>query len=146
MDSHPGRRPVPAEVKNLILEIKNNNLFWGAKRIRDELLMKLNISLHKKTIQKILNEFRRKGKIKKALTWKKFLESQVDSIFAMDFFTVDTVFNQRFYVHFIICHKTREIVQFAISQFPNKQFVKQQMIEFEETVKRKVYMIRDRTG
>ena len=108
--------------------------------------MKLNISLHKKTIQKILNEFRRKGKIRKALTWKKFLESQVDSIFAMDFFTVDTMFNQRFYVHFIICHKTREIVQFAISQFPNKQFVKQQMIEFEETVKRKVYMIRDRTG
>ncbi len=145
-DSHPGRPPVSGEVKNLILEMKNDNLFWGAKRIRDELLMKLNISLHKKTIQNILIDFRRRGKIKKALTWKKFLESQVDSIFAMDFFTVDTLFNQRFYIHFIICHKTRDIVQFAISQFPNRQFVKQQMIEFEERVKQRVYMIHDRTG
>ena len=74
------------------------------------------------------------------------MESQVDSIFAMDFFSVDTVFYQSFYVFFIICHRTREIVQCAISQFPNKQFVKQQMIKFEKRVKQKVYRIRDRTG
>jgi len=64
----------------------------------------------------------------------------------MDFFTVDTVFNQRFYVFFIICHKTREIVQFAITQNPTLEFVKQQIIDFEHTVNRTVYMIRDRAS
>jgi putative transposase len=145
-DSHPGRPPVPADVKNIILQMKNENLFWGAKRIRDELLMKLKIKLDKKTIRNILRDFRRRGKIKTALTWKKFLQSQIDSIFAMDFFTVDTLFNERFYVLFIISHKTREIVQCAISQFPNREFVKQQLIIFEENAKSKVFMIRDRTG
>ena len=61
-------RPVPVEVKNIILRMKNENLFWGAKRIRDELLMKLGISLDKKTIQNILKDFRKRGKIKKTLT------------------------------------------------------------------------------
>ena len=74
-DSHSGRPTVPYDVKNIILQLKNENLFWGVKRIRDELLMKLNISLHKKTIQNILKDFRRRGKIKKTLTWKKFLKA-----------------------------------------------------------------------
>jgi len=140
---HPGRPPVPAETKNLILSMKNDNLQWGAKRIRDELL-KLGIDLHKKTIQNILNNFRRRGKIKKTYTWKKFLKAQIDSIFAMDYFTVDTVFNQRFYIFFIIAHKSREIIQFAITQHPSMEFVKQQMIIFEEFTKHKVYLIHDR--
>ncbi len=35
------------------------------------------------------------------------------SIYAMDFFTVDTILNVRFYVFFIIRHQTREIIQYA---------------------------------
>jgi putative transposase len=145
-DSHPGRPPVPADVKNLILEMKNNNLFWGAKRIRDELLCKLRIDIHKSTIQNILKNFRRKGKIKKTYTWKKFLEAHAHSLFATDFFTVDTLFNQKFYVIFIISHKTREIVLSALTQHPTKEFVKQQIAELERntTIGNLVYLIRDR--
>ena len=72
-NSHPGRHPVSTEIKNIILQMKNQNLFWGAKRIRDELLMKLNITLHKKTIQKILKEFR-KWKDKKNFDLGKFFK------------------------------------------------------------------------
>ncbi len=63
-----GRPPVAAWIKNLILRIKNENLFCGCKRIRGELL-KLGIDLHKKTISNILRDFRRKGKVRKGLTW-----------------------------------------------------------------------------
>ena len=86
--SKMGRPPVPRWIKNLILEMKNNNLNWGNKRIQGELL-KLGIELHKKTIGNILRDFRRKGEIRKGLTWSKFLKSQIKSIYAMDFFTVD---------------------------------------------------------
>ncbi len=83
-----GRPSVPMEIKRLILEIKNNNLYWGYLRIQGELL-KLSIKLDKITIRNILLDFRRRGKIRKGLTWSKFLKSQIKSIYAMDFFTVD---------------------------------------------------------
>ena len=83
-----GRPPVPNETKTLILKIKNQNLYWGAKRIQGELL-KLNIMLDTKTIRNILRNFRKKGKIKKSISWKQFLKIQAQSIYAMDFFTVD---------------------------------------------------------
>jgi len=141
--THPGRPPVPPDVKYLILEMKNNNLLWGTRRIRDELL-KLNIDLHRKTIQNILQNFRRRGKIKKSLSWKQFLKSHIDSLFAMDYFTVDTILNKRYYVFFLISHKTREIVQFAITQNPTSVFVKQQLIDFEQTFQNTVHLIHDR--
>ncbi len=89
-DTHPGRPPVPHDIKQLTLDMKNNNLLWGVKRIRDELL-KIDISLDKKTIRNIINDFRRKGKISKTYTWKRFVNAHIESLFAVDYFTVDTV-------------------------------------------------------
>ncbi len=104
-----GRKPISTDIKNLILSMKNDNLLWGTKRIQGELL-KLDIALDTKTIRNILRIFRNKGKIRLSLTWKKFLNAQIHSIYAMDFFTVDTLFNKRFHVFIIIAHKTREII------------------------------------
>jgi len=61
----------------------------------------------------------------------------------MDFFTIDTVTNQRFYVYFIICHKTRQVVHFAMTKNPCREFVRQQLIEFEGMLNQIVYMIYD---
>jgi len=49
--SKRGRKPVEADVKNLNLSMKNDNLLWGVKQIQGELL-KLDISLSTKTIRK----------------------------------------------------------------------------------------------
>ncbi len=137
-----GRPPVTNEIKQLVLAMKNDNLFWGYKKIQGE-LKKLDIHLDKKTIRNILNDFRRKGRIKQSLTWEQFLRLQIHSIYAMDFFTVDTILQQRFYVYFMIYHKTREIVHFAITRNPCRQFVRQQLIEFEQSVNDLVYVIHD---
>ena len=61
----------------------------------------------------------------------------------MDFFTVDSVLGKRFYVFAIISHKTREIIQFAITENPTREFVRQQLILFSETIASRVYMIHD---
>ena len=108
--------------------------------------MKLGIELDKKTIWNILYNSRRKGKVKRGLTWTQFLKSQIKSIYAMDFFTVDTLFNQRFYVFFMIRHETREIIQFGITVNPIREFVRQQIIDFTCVLKNRVYLIHDRTG
>jgi transposase InsO family protein len=122
--------------------MKNDNLNWGYKKIQGELL-KLGNGLDQKAIRNILNVFRRRGKVKKSLSWKKFLKLQIHTIYAMDFFTIDTILNQRLYVYFILYHKTREIVQFAITTNPTREFVRQQLIEFEQKVDLVVYMIHD---
>ena len=125
--------------------MKNKNLYWGYNRIQGELL-KLGIELDKKTIWNILNSFRRNGKVKRSVTWDQFLKTHIKSLYAMDFFTVDTLLNQRFYVFFIIRHKTREIMQFGITMNPIKEFVRQQMIKFSDDLRSRIYLIHDRTG
>jgi transposase InsO family protein len=125
--------------------MKNDNLNWGYKKIQGELI-KIGITLDQKTIRNILNDFRRKGKVKKSLTWKKFLKLQIHTIYAMDFFTMDTIQNQRLYVLFILSHKTREILQYAITTNPTRVFVRKQLIEFEQKVNQVVYMIHDRAA
>ncbi|MGD9200977.1 MAG: integrase core domain-containing protein [Chitinispirillia bacterium] len=137
-----GRPPIAKDIQNLILTIKNENLLWGVRKIQGE-LRKLGIFIDHKTIWNILRKFRRQGKIKSYLNWKKFLAMQMSTIYAMDFFTVDTLFNKRFYVFFIISHKTREIIRFAVTENPTKEFVRQQIIEFEYQVNKVVYIIHD---
>ena len=137
-----GRPPVTNEIKQLVLAMKNDNLFWGYKKIQGE-LKKLDIHLDKKTIRNILKDFRRRGKVKQSLIWKQFLSQQIHSLYAADFFTVDTILNQRFYVYFIIYHKSREIVDFAITRNPCREFVRQQLIGFGEKLNSLVYMIHD---
>jgi transposase InsO family protein len=61
----------------------------------------------------------------------------------MDFFTIDTMMKQRFYVFFIIYHQTREIVQFAVTQNPCREYVRQQLIEFGDQLNSLVYLIHD---
>ena len=56
------------------------------------------------------------------------------------------IFNQRFYVFFIIRHKTREIIQFAVTTNPVREFVRQQIIDFSEQLDNVVYLIHDRAG
>ena len=70
-DNRIGRPPVDKEIKQLILSMKNDNLYWGYMKIQGELL-KLGVSLDQKTIRKILTVYRRQGKINQSLTWKQF--------------------------------------------------------------------------
>ncbi len=140
-----GRPSVPMEIKQLILSMKNDNLYWGYKKIQGELL-KIGITLDQKTIRNILKDFRRRDKIKKSITWRQFLKVQINSIYAMDFFTIDTLLGQRYYVFFIMYHKTREIVQFAATRNPTREFVRQQLMEFKNGMADVVYLIHDQAA
>lgn len=67
-----GRKPITAKIKKLILEMKTENRLWGCRRISDE-LKKLDINVHHTTVNKILQTFRKEGKIQPTGSWKKFL-------------------------------------------------------------------------
>ena len=70
----PGRKPVSKEIKELILQMKQENRLWGCHRIADE-LKKLCIELNQTTANRILQTYRKQGKILPTGSWKKFLKS-----------------------------------------------------------------------
>ena len=70
-----GRPQTPLEIRELVLQIKNENISWGNKRIQGELL-KLDIQLDKNTIRRILEDYRKKGKVKAEISWAKFIRMQ----------------------------------------------------------------------
>jgi hypothetical protein len=83
----PGRPRTPKEIRELILKMKNENILWGNGRIQGELL-KLGIELDRRTIARIIADFRKQGRIQNGMTWPKFIKSHLQSFFATDFFTV----------------------------------------------------------
>jgi len=138
-----GRPGTPACIKQIVLKIKNENLQWGYKRISDELI-KINIYLDKNTVKKIIKHYRKLGMVVSGLTWKKFISNHLKSLYAMDFFTVTTILGATFYVFFIIHLKTRQIVQYRMTQFPTKAFVMNQLRGFTEShIGDEIYLIHD---
>ena len=141
-----GKPQTKAWIKNLILEMKNNSPLMRTEKIQGELL-KLEIELSQSTIRRIIAEFRKKGKIQSTVTWRKFIKAHIESLYAMDFFTVDSILGRRFYVFFIMYLKTREIIRFSVTDIPSKLFVRNQLIEFMyDREDKKTYLIHDGSG
>jgi putative transposase len=142
----PGRPGIPASTKLLILQLKNENIYMHSGKIRGELL-KIGIDVSVSTIRRILREFRKKGKLQSGLTWKQFIKNHLHSLFSMDFFTVDSLFGKRFYVFFLMCIKSREIVHFDVTDIPSKLFVRNQLLSFiGDREGEKKYLIHDNSG
>jgi transposase len=106
---HPGRPPVDADVRDLVVRLGRENPRWGYQRIRGELL-KLGIRISATTVRTILLRAgldpapRRTGP-----TWREFLRKQAAGILATDFFTVETIGLTTLYVLFFIELSTRRV-------------------------------------
>jgi len=137
-----GRKPVTTELKKLILEMKTDNPLWGCRRISDE-LKTLNINIHHTTVNKIIQSFRKEGKIQPTGSWKKFLKSHWDSLFAMDLMTIDTLLGKRFYLLIILELKSRRIIRYDLTENPCREFVKQRIELFSEDYQEKKTIIYD---
>ncbi len=138
----PGRKPVSKDIKKLILEMKQENYLWGCIKIADE-LKKINIDIHYTTVNRIISTFRKQGLIQPNGSWKRFLKMHWDSLYAMDFMTVDTLFGKRFYLLIILELKTRKIIRYDLTGNPCREFVKQRIELFSEDFEEKKTLIYD---
>lgn len=128
-----GRKPVSTANRQLILDMKTDNPLWGCRRISDE-LKKLDINIHHTTVNKIIQTFRKQGKIQPNGSWKKFLKTHWDSLYGMDFATIDTLFGKRFYLLIILELKSRKIIRYDLTVNPCREFVKQRIELFSEDI------------
>ena len=137
------RNKINQEIKQLIIQMKKENLTWRAERIRGELL-KLNIKVSKRTIQKILRSSRDYNPSPAMRQkWRSFLKNHAKDITCCDFFTVTTAFFKSYHVFFVLHHLTREIIHINITEHPIKTWIEQQLRESTPYLNKKTFLIHD---
>src|SRR6059058_5806567 len=142
----PGRPPIPAETRELVLRLARENQRWGYQRIAGE-LAKLGFSVSPSTVRRLLAcaglgpAPRRSGP-----SWREFLQAQAASIVACDFFTVESPFLRRYYALFFIAHGSRRVWLAGCTANPTGAWVTQQArnlgLDFSDSGVR--FLIRDR--
>jgi putative transposase len=143
-----GRLPIGGEIRGLVLRLARENPRWGYQRIVGE-LRGLGFAVSATTVRKLLCEAGLGPAGERAgLSWREFLRTQAQSMLAVDFFTVETVWLQRLYVLFFIELGSRRVHLAGCTQNPNDAWVTQQARQLAWTLAQRStpvrFLIRDR--
>ncbi len=131
------------ETITLIKDIAATNRLWGAERIRGELL-KLDIRVSKRTIQKNMNQIRRKRP--GGQNWATFLHNHAAEIWACDFLQVTDLFFRSLFAFFIIEMRSRKVIHVGVTRCPTDAWTAQQLREATPYGQTPKYLIRDNDG
>src|SRR5215467_3119579 len=124
-----GRPRVDKELEDLVMQMAKENRSWGYDRIAGA-LAELGYDISDQTVGNIL---KRRGlppapERKKTSTWREFIRSHMDVMWATDFFSTEvwTLGGLvTFYVLFLIKLDTREVHIAGITSTPNEQWMQQ---------------------
>jgi putative transposase len=143
-----GRPPMRREIRNLVLRLARENPRWGYPRIVGE-LKGLGISVSATTVREWLRAagLGPAGKRRKT-TWREFVRAHRQSLLAVDFFTVETIWLQRLYVLFFIELGSRRVHVAGCTANPGATWVVQQARQLSWTLAEGAepmrFLIRDR--
>ena len=129
---------IPKATIDLIKEMAKHNKLWGAEKIRGELL-KLGISVSKRTIQKYMEKVRKQSN----QSWATFLKNHAEIVWSCDFTVVHTLLFKPLYILVFMEHQTRKIVHTAVTAHPTNDWTAQQLKEATPWDKRPKYLIHD---
>ncbi|MCJ7700792.1 MAG: integrase core domain-containing protein [Anaerolineales bacterium] len=122
-----GRPATNKELEKLILRLARENPRWGYGKIRGA-LVKLGFKVSQPTVRNILNrhDIQPASVRNGSIGWRHLMAHYKDQILACDFFTVETVLLQTFYVLFFIELGSRQVQFAGITTNPNQFWVAQQ--------------------
>jgi len=140
--SHRKPRITP-DLVTLIHKMADENLLWGAERIRGERL-KLGFKVAKRTIQRHIHQPSTPRVASQ--TWSTFLKTHVKDLCACDFVPVIDLVFQQLYVFFIIELHSRRVVHFNVTRHPTQFWIAQQLRESTPEGHKPKYIIRDNDG
>lgn len=137
-------RKVPAQTVELINRMAQENRLWGAERIRGELL-KLDIQVCKRTVQKYIRQARKPGPSERASNqnWTTFLHNHASQVWACDFLPVYDLFFRPLFIFFIIELGSRRVVHFGVTRHPTDEWTAQQLREATPFGQVPRFLIRD---
>jgi len=143
-----GRPPIRREIRDLVLRWAHENPRWGYQRIVGE-LKGLGATVSPTTVRTWLRAAglgpagRRQG-----MTWREFIRTHRQSLLAVDFVTVDTIWLQRLYVLFFIEVGSRRVHLTGCTPNPTGLWVTQQARHLTWTLGGRAepvrFLIRDR--
>jgi len=144
----PGRPPLSADARRLVLRLAAENPSWGYKRIHGE-LVGLGIRLSPSSVWNILRRHGIEPAPRRAgLSWAEFLCRQAGGILECDFFTVETLWLRRLHVLFFIELKRRRVHLAGVTANPDGPWVAQQarnlIMTLADQDQRPRFLIRDR--
>ncbi len=142
--SKPGRRPVAVEMQELIRRLSRENPLWGAERIRDTLLLLGYDPPCEDSVRKYMAKPSKPRP--ESTNWLPFLRNHLDVSWAIDFLTVTTLGFRVLYVFLVFDHARREVLHFAITPYPNMDWVIQQLREATPFGRQPRYVFRDNDG
>jgi transposase InsO family protein len=143
-----GRPPMPHETRHLVLRLARENPRWGYSRIVGE-LKGLGLTVSATTVRSWLKAagLGPAGKRGKT-TWLEFVRAHRESLLAVDFFTVETIWLQRLYVLFFIEVGSRRVHMAGCTPNPCATWVVQQARQLSWTLAGRPeplrFLIRDR--
>ncbi len=142
--THSREPKLPAETIELIKQMAQENCLWGAERIRGELL-KLDIRVCKRTIQKYVRQARRPGPCgsESRQNWRTFLHNHAHQVWACDFLPVYDLFFRPWFIFFIIELGTRRVIHFGVTRSPTDEWTAQQLREATPYGQAPRFLIRD---
>ena len=143
-----GRPPMRREIRDLVLRLARENPRWGYPRIVGE-LKGLGIAVSATTVRAWLRAagLSPVGK-RPEMTWREFVRAHRQSLLAVDFFTVETIWLQRLYVLFFIELGSRRVHLAGCTPNPSAAWVIQQARQLSWTLAERSdplrFLIRDR--
>jgi putative transposase len=147
--AHPvGRPPMRREIRDLVLRLARENARWGYPRIVGE-LKGLGIRISATTVRAWLRAagLGPAGKCGE-MTWREFVRAHRQSMLAVAFFTVETIWLQRLYVLFFIELGSRRVHVAGCTPNPSAAWVIQQARQLSWTLAERAepmrFLIRDR--
>ncbi len=143
-----GRPRIGGEMRELVLRLARENPRWSYRRITGE-LRGLGLTVSASTVRNLLAAAGLGPAGKRAgLSWREFLRAQAQSMLAVDFFTVETIWLRRLYVLFYIELGTRRVHFADCTPNPDSAWVTQQARQLAWTLPERAtpvrFLIRDR--
>lgn len=132
---------IKADTIALIRKMAHANRFWGAERIRGELL-KLGVHVCKRTIQKYMRAVRPRRP--SSPRWGTFLREHSKEIWACDFLQLYDAWFRPIFAFFLVEHATRRVIQVGVTRSPSEAWVAQQLRNATPNGEGPRFLIRDR--
>jgi putative transposase len=143
-----GRPPIRREIRDLALRLARENPQWGYPRMVGE-LKGLGVTVSATTVRAWLRAagLGPAGK-RGTMTCREFIRAHRQSLLAVDFFTVETIWLQRLYVLFFIELSSRRVHMVGCTPNPSAPWVVQQARQLSWTFPKRAepikLLIRDR--
>ncbi len=126
-----GRPRIPENIRNLIVQMAQENPTWGQARMSAELSVKLGIYVSPRTVRAYWppEPERRGHRRSSSQNWRTFVRNHAQSIVACDFLVVVTARFRTLYVFLLMEVGTRRIVHCNVTAHPTAAWTLQQLRE-----------------